>query len=122
MCSTGPAGTCCVQTNHFRPAASQHGVGRHGGVCVWSYRSDTLEDVKVAISLPDTVFTAAEQLAKQLRVPRSQLYAEAIAQYLERRGGTAITAKLNSLYCEQESPVPAEFARAQSSILSNEAW
>ena len=78
--------------------------------------------MKVAISLPDTVFTAAEQLAKQLRVPRSQLYAEAIAQYLERRGGTAITAKLNNVYSEQQSQVPAEFARAQASVLSNEAW
>lgn len=78
--------------------------------------------MKVAISLPDPVFTAAEQLAKELRLPRSQLYAEAIAQYLERRGGSAITAKLNSVYSERESKVPAEFARAQSASLSNEAW
>jgi predicted transcriptional regulator len=78
--------------------------------------------MKVAISLPDSVFTAAEHLAKELRVPRSQLYAEAIAQYLERRGGLAVTAKLNSVYSEQEAQVPAEFARAQSNILSNEAW
>ncbi len=78
--------------------------------------------MKVAISLPDAVFTAAEQLAKDLRLPRSQLYAEAVAQYLERRGGSAITAKLNSVYSEQESKVPAEFARAQSASLDNEAW
>lgn len=78
--------------------------------------------MKVAISLPDPVFSAAEQLAKELCVPRSQLYAEAIAQYLERRSGSAITSKLNAVYSEQESRVPAEFARAQSSILSNEAW
>lgn len=78
--------------------------------------------MKVAISLPDPVFKAAEQLAKELRLPRSQLYAEAIAQYLERRGGSAITAKLNSVYSEHESQVPAEFARAQSARLSNEAW
>jgi predicted transcriptional regulator len=78
--------------------------------------------MKVAISLPDPVFTAAEQLAKELRVPRSQLYAEAIAQYLERRGGSALTAKLNSVYSEQESQLPAEFVHAQSSILTNEAW
>ncbi|MGQ0801040.1 MAG: hypothetical protein ACT4NL_13135 [Pseudomarimonas sp.] len=78
--------------------------------------------MKVAISLPDPVFTAAEQLAKELRLPRSQLYAEAIAQYLERRGGSAVMAKLNSVYSAQESKVPAEFARAQSDILINEAW
>jgi predicted transcriptional regulator len=68
--------------------------------------------MKVAISLPDPVFTAAELLAKELRVPRSQLYAEAIAQYLERRGGSAITAKLDSVYSGNGSQVPAEFACA----------
>jgi len=78
--------------------------------------------MKVAISLPDPVFTAAEQLANELHVPRSQLYAEAIAQYLERHGGSAVTTKLNAVYSEQPSQVPAEFARAQSDILSNEAW
>ncbi len=78
--------------------------------------------MKVAISLPDPVFTAAEELAKELRVPRSQLYAEAIAQYLERRGSSAITAKLNDVYSAQQSQVPAEFARAQSASLNNEAW
>ena len=96
------------------------------GVMVWLAVRHTIvipsATMKVAISLPDPVFTAAEQLAKELQVPRSQLYAEAIAQYLERRGGSAVTAKLNSVYSEQESNIPAEFASAQSSILSNEAW
>ncbi len=78
--------------------------------------------MKVAISLPDPVFAAAEQLAKELRVPRSQLYAEAIAQYLDRRGSTAITAKLNNVYSEQQSEVPAEFAGAQLVVVRNEAW
>ncbi|ODU41158.1 hypothetical protein [uncultured Aquimonas sp.] len=78
--------------------------------------------MKVAISLPDPVFAAAEQLAKELRVPRSQLYADAIAQYLERRGAAAVTAKLNAVYAEQESQVPAEFARAQLSGINDEAW
>ena len=78
--------------------------------------------MKVAISLPDAVFSAAEKLAKELRLPRSQLYAEAIAQYLERRSGSAITTKLNSVYSEQGSQVPAEFVRAQSASLINEAW
>ncbi len=78
--------------------------------------------MKVAISLPDPVFAAAEQLAKELRVPRSQLYAEAISQYLDRRGSSAITAKLNSVYSEQQSDVPVEFARAQRVVVRNEAW
>ena len=78
--------------------------------------------MKVAISLPDLIFSAAEQLAKELRLPRSQLYAEAIAQFIERRGGSAITAKLNGIYPVQESKLPAEFATAQAASLVNEAW
>ncbi len=78
--------------------------------------------MKVAISLPDAVFAAAEQLAKELRVPRSQLYADAIAQYLERRGAAAVTAKLNAVYAQQDSQVPAEFAQAQLASLNDEAW
>ena len=55
-------------------------------------------------------------------MPRSQLYADAIAQYLERRGGAAVTAKLNAVYAGHESQVPAEFAQAQLSSLNDEAW
>jgi metal-responsive CopG/Arc/MetJ family transcriptional regulator len=78
--------------------------------------------MKVAISLPDPVFAEAERLAQELHVPRSKLYADAIAQYLERHGGSAVTAKLNAVYSEQSSIVEPEFAHAQSAILSNEAW
>jgi metal-responsive CopG/Arc/MetJ family transcriptional regulator len=78
--------------------------------------------MKVAISLPDPVFSAAERLAQELHVPRSKLYADAIAQYLERHGSSAVTAKLNAVYSQQASELEPEFARAQSSILSNEAW
>ena len=78
--------------------------------------------MKVAISIPDPVFAAAEQLAKELRVPRSQLYADAVAQYLERRGAAAVTAKLNAVYAGQDSHVPVEFAQAQLGSLNDEAW
>jgi metal-responsive CopG/Arc/MetJ family transcriptional regulator len=78
--------------------------------------------MKVAISLPDPVFAEAERLARELHVPRSKLYADAIAQYLERHGGAAVTAKLNAVYSEQPSNVEPEFANAQSAVLRNEAW
>ena len=51
--------------------------------------------MKVAISLPDPVFRAAETLARKLRKSRSQLYAEAIAEYVGARGAKALTARLN---------------------------
>lgn len=40
--------------------------------------------MKVAISVPDAIFDAAEQLAKQRDVPRSQLFSEALNEYIAR--------------------------------------
>lgn len=78
--------------------------------------------MKVAISLPDSVFNAAELLAEQLHVSRSQLYAQAIALYLQRVGAPAVTAKLNAVYDRESSALDPEFSHAQSSVLDNETW
>lgn len=78
--------------------------------------------MRVSISLPDAVYTAAEQLAKELCLPRSQLYAQAIAQYIERHAGPAVTAKLNRVHAGQDSKVPTAFARAQAASFDHEGW
>jgi len=53
--------------------------------------------MKVAVSVPDPVFDAAERLAKERRVPRSQVFSEALEEYLAKHSSTAITTKLNSV-------------------------
>jgi predicted transcriptional regulator len=78
--------------------------------------------MKVAISLPDPLFDAAERLARELDMPRSQLYAEALAAYLGTHGGAAITAKLNAVHEANAAPVDPALAKAQLRILSDEAW
>lgn len=78
--------------------------------------------MKVAISLPDPLFTAAEELAEQLHVSRSQLYAEALAEYLAKREGTSITRKLNAVYGKESEGVEAPFMAAQVRVLDREAW
>jgi metal-responsive CopG/Arc/MetJ family transcriptional regulator len=78
--------------------------------------------MKVAISLPDPVFKAAEHLAHELHIPRSQLYAEALTAYLGKHGAKAITAKLNAVYADSSSQVDHELAQAQLRTLSREAW
>jgi predicted transcriptional regulator len=87
-----------------------------------SYRSDTMRSMKIAISLPDPIFEAAEHLAEELRIPRSQLYAEALANYLNTHGGAAITAKLNEVHGSIAVPVEPALAKAQLRILDREAW
>jgi metal-responsive CopG/Arc/MetJ family transcriptional regulator len=78
--------------------------------------------MKVAVSLPDPVFDAAERLAQQLKVPRSQLYAEALTAYLGTHGAAAITKQLNALYVQERSNLDAILGEAQSRPLQNEAW
>jgi len=38
--------------------------------------------MKIAISIPDPIFQAAEGLAHRLGISRSELYAEALAEYM----------------------------------------
>ena len=78
--------------------------------------------MKVAISLPDPVFQAAEHLAKRLKKPRSRLYAEAIAEYVGTHGSTAVTERLNAVYGVEASAVDPALGRAQSKSVSHEAW
>jgi len=78
--------------------------------------------MKVAVSVPDRIFEAAERLAKQRNVPRSQIFAEALAAYLESRGSEAVTSKLNEIYGREVSAVESGLAQAQLDSVSHEAW
>ena len=51
--------------------------------------------MKTAISLPDDLFRLAETAARKLRMSRSQLYATAVAEFLERRQAGKNTKRLS---------------------------
>ncbi len=104
-------------TQTFRRAPNQQVVRLHE-----SYWGDTFQSMKIAISLPDPLFNAAEQLAAELGIPRSQLYAEALASYLSTHGGPAITAKLNEIHGAMAMPVEPALTKAQLRTLNHEAW
>lgn len=78
--------------------------------------------MKVAISLPDPVFSAAEKLAHRLRVSRSQLYAQAIEEYLDKRQDSLVTEQLNAVYLAEQAPVDPALAAAQVKAIDHEAW
>jgi len=65
--------------------------------------------MKTAISIPDEVFEAAERAAKSLGVSRSELYATAVREYLERYRREDLTEKLNQVYGQDETA--SELAR-----------
>jgi metal-responsive CopG/Arc/MetJ family transcriptional regulator len=78
--------------------------------------------MKIAISVPDPVFEAGEHLARQLGISRSQLYSDALAQYLTTRGAAEVTARLNRVYSTERSEIEPALMRAQLQTLDDEAW
>ncbi len=78
--------------------------------------------MKVAVSIPDPIFEAAERLARQRSVPRSQIFAEALAAYVESRGSEAVTSKLNEVYGRETSALDNDLAQVQLDSISHEAW
>ena len=78
--------------------------------------------MKVAISVPDPVFRAAERFAKERGISRSQLFAEALKEYLAQHGPEAVKAQLDRVYESEKSELDEPFIRAQSAVLKDEAW
>jgi predicted transcriptional regulator len=81
-----------------------------------------MSGMKIAISVPDDVFKAGEHLARQLKMTRSQLYSDALAEYLSARGAAAVTAKLNGVYAAGTEPVDPALNKAQLRGVADEAW
>ena len=53
--------------------------------------------MKTTISLPEALFRRADRHAKRTRRSRSQLYADALAEYLARHTPDAVTADMNAV-------------------------
>lgn len=56
--------------------------------------------VKTAISIPDDVFTEAEQTAKALEISRSELYTEALRQFLSTRRAARVKASYDAAFAD----------------------
>lgn len=54
--------------------------------------------MKVDVSIPDDVYADGERLVDRLCVSRSQLYADALREYVARHDEAAITAALDDVY------------------------
>ena len=78
--------------------------------------------MKTAVSLPDDLFRQAEATARRLRVSRSQLYATAISEFLNRQQANAVTERLNEVYSGTPATVDPALHRAQLKSLKKEDW
>ncbi len=77
--------------------------------------------VKTAVSIPDALFEAADALARERRVSRSALYAEALATLLALAGDGDVTQQLDALYADASEPVDPIVAVANSKLAA-EPW
>jgi hypothetical protein len=78
--------------------------------------------MKTAISIPDGVFRAAERYARRARKSRSQLYAEALSEYLVRHAPDEVTEAMNQVVAEITEPVDPFVAVAGTRILRHTEW
>jgi len=78
--------------------------------------------MKTAISIPDALFEAGEQAARQKAISRSELYAAALKEYLAARSQTEVTARLNEVYAEQPGSLDSAIADMQDASLGEEEW
>ena len=78
--------------------------------------------MKTAISIPDKLFIAADNYAKDIGVSRSHLYARAIAKFLEQQSINHLTQQLNDIYSSEHSQLNRSLSTMQFDSMEKEEW
>lgn len=79
--------------------------------------------MKTTVSLPDRVHREAEGYAKRTRKSRSQVYAEALAEYLVRHSPDEVTEVMNAVVDELGDAASDSFVqRAGPRMLRRVEW
>lgn len=78
--------------------------------------------MKTAVSIPDQLHAAADELAARLNLSRSRLYSLALDEYLARHAGDSVTEAVNRVVDEVGGEVDAFGAAAASRTLRSVEW
>ena len=78
--------------------------------------------MKTAVSLPDEVFRAAERHARRSRKSRSQLYADALSEYLARHAPEEVTDAMNRALDEIGETTDPFVSAAARRVLKGTEW
>lgn len=78
--------------------------------------------MKTAVSVPDELFEAAERHAERTKKSRSQLYAEALAEYLARHVPDEVTAAMNAVVDRLQAPTDPFVVAASQRALRRSEW
>ena len=78
--------------------------------------------MKTAISIPDDVFTSADQLAQRMGLSRSELYATAIKDYVSHHLDDGLVDRINRVCEKTTNEIDPGLVRAQTKTISREVW
>ena len=78
--------------------------------------------MKTAISIPDELFRRADELAGRLGKSRSEVYREALADYVARRDPGAVTHALDAIADELTADADEFVAEAARQTLQRSEW
>jgi metal-responsive CopG/Arc/MetJ family transcriptional regulator len=78
--------------------------------------------MKTAISIPDTLFAAAERLARQQNTSRSRIFSNALQEYVARHSGDEVTEAMNRVCDEVGDTKDAFVSAAARRILARSEW
>jgi metal-responsive CopG/Arc/MetJ family transcriptional regulator len=78
--------------------------------------------MKTAVSIPGPLFKAADEVARRAGLSRSELYAKALAEYVEKQRGDWVTEQMNRV-CEKVDTSLDDFTRElQARSIPREEW
>jgi metal-responsive CopG/Arc/MetJ family transcriptional regulator len=78
--------------------------------------------MQTEVSIPDDLFEKAEELTHWMKKSRSELYADAIREYLERHREDAITEQLNRALEGLDSSLEPDLKAANLRTLERVEW
>jgi metal-responsive CopG/Arc/MetJ family transcriptional regulator len=79
--------------------------------------------MKTAISIPDDVFEGAERLARRTKKSRSQLFSDAVKEYVARHAPDDVTDAMDRVCAELGRPAADKFVSAAARrVLERSEW
>jgi metal-responsive CopG/Arc/MetJ family transcriptional regulator len=79
--------------------------------------------MKTAVSIPEDVFKRAEQLARRTKKSRSQLFSDAVREYVARHAGDDVTEAMNRVCQNLDDESEHDFATtAARRTLQRNEW
>ena len=78
--------------------------------------------MKTAVSIPDEVFAKAERLARRMKKSRSELFSNALTEYLARHAPDQVTEAMNQVCDEVGTERDVFVSAAARRVLERSDW